>query len=38
VYDSASKLPRNEYMKIVMEKEPWIFSSKLIRERIEKRI
>ena len=35
VFGANAKLPRKEYMETVATKQPWIFSSKLIREKVE---
>ena len=36
VFGANAKLPRKEYMDTVAQKQPWIFSSKAIRERVDK--
>ncbi len=36
IFDTSSKLSRKEYMKLLTEKQGWIFSPKAIRARIAK--
>lgn len=36
IFGANAKLPRKEYMETVANKQPWIFSSKKIRERVDK--
>jgi hypothetical protein len=36
VFDSSSKLERKVYMETVSKKAPWIFSGKLLREKVDK--
>jgi hypothetical protein len=35
VFESSSKLERKIYLELVAKKAPWIFSGKLLREKIE---
>jgi hypothetical protein len=36
VFDASSKLERKVYMDTLGKKAPWIFSGKLLREKVEK--
>jgi hypothetical protein len=38
VFDQASKLSRNDYMGLVVEKSGWIFSSKDVRAAVDKKL
>ena len=38
VFDAAAKLQRKEYMDLIVEKTPWIFSSKELRVAVDKKI
>jgi hypothetical protein len=35
VFDSSSKLPRQEYITTIAEKQNWIFNSKTARAKVE---
>ena len=38
VFGSSGKLPRKEYTKIIATSQNWIFNSKEIRDRVNKKI
>jgi hypothetical protein len=35
VFDNSSKLPRQEYINTIAEKQNWIFNSKSVRAKVE---
>ena len=38
IFDINSKLSRQEYMRLLVEKQPWIFNPKDVRARVNKEI